>query len=106
MKALFVGMSWMDRSVTLLWLVNRPGPLTIGNAECLGGDPIALRTHNKRTFLDALFGGTLAYVGPHGLRPVFWHSRIRTTGFQAVNPVTALTPQHGGAVRLPSQHPA
>lgn len=70
MTVLFADLRWSDLPITALFGTGKPGPLIVATAERLGVDLIVIGTHNKRTLLDALLGGTAAYVTRHALCPV------------------------------------
>lgn len=60
----------MEVPVTQLLKVGTPRSVIISTAEALGVDLLVVGAHHKQGIMDALFGGTAAYVSRHAPCPV------------------------------------
>ena len=65
MKAFLAGMPTRESSITPLLKVGNPRQLIVATAEVLGVDLLVIGAHSKRSFLDALLGGTATTVSRH-----------------------------------------
>jgi nucleotide-binding universal stress UspA family protein len=62
MQAFLAGVPTSDVAVTPLLKVGHPRQVIAATAEALGVDLLVIGAHSKRSFLDALLGGTAAAV--------------------------------------------
>jgi nucleotide-binding universal stress UspA family protein len=70
LKTYLGGIPTDDLAITPLLKAGETRPLILRTAENLGVDLLVIGAHSKRSFLDALLGGTAAYVSRHAPCPV------------------------------------
>ena len=65
LKTYLDGIPTDDLTITPLLKAGETRPLILSTAENVGADLLVIGAHSKRNFLDALLGGTAAYVIRH-----------------------------------------
>jgi nucleotide-binding universal stress UspA family protein len=70
MKAFLADVQGMDLAITTVIQAGEPRKTIVDVAQRLSADLLVIGAHSKRSVLDAMLGGTAAYVSRHAPCPV------------------------------------